>query len=302
MNTPVRIGIDLGGTKIEGIALDADGKELARKRVPTPRDYQQSITAIAGLVGDLEKTCGRHGTVGVGIPGIVSPVSGLVKNANSIWLIGNPLDKDLEAVLNRPVKLENDANCFAVSEATDGAGAGANIVFGVIVGTGCGGGLVVHGRVVTGRNAIGGEWGHNPLPWPDADEWPGPKCYCGKNGCIETFVSGTGLSADYERVTGNVLPAEEIARQAVSGSTIAVQALERHEQRLGKALATVVNLIDPDVIVLGGGVSNIKRLYATLPQILSQWAFSDSITTRIVPPKHGDSSGVRGAAWLWGNA
>ena len=301
MNTEIRIGIDLGGTKIEAIALDHDGGELARKRVPTPRDYRQTLEAIAGLVSDVENVCGRRGTVGIGIPGILSPVTGLVKNANSVWLIGNPLDKDLETVLQRPVRIENDANCFAVSEATDGAGAGAGVVFGVIVGTGCGGGLVVHGRVLTGRNAIGGEWGHNPLPWPDAEEWPGPECYCGKRGCIETFVSGTGLAGDYRRVTGEALPAEEIVRQAGAGAAPALQALERHERRLGKALATVINLVDPDVIVLGGGVSNIGRLYTSLPQILPQYVFSDSVTTRIVPPKHGDSSGVRGAAWLWGD-
>lgn len=300
MSTPLRIGIDLGGTKIEGIALDHDGSELARKRVSTPRDYRLSLTAIVDLVGELERACGRCGTVGIGIPGIVSPVTGLVKNANSTWLIGNPLDKDLEALLQRPVKLENDANCFAVSEATDGAAAGANVVFGVIVGTGCGGGLVVHGRVLTGRNAIGGEWGHNPLPWPDAEELPGPDCYCGKKGCIETFVSGTGLEADFKRATGDSLTGEEIVRQADKGVRPAIEALDRHERRLAKSLATVINVVDPDVIVLGGGVSKIDRLYTTLPVLLPRWVFSDSVTTRIVPPKHGDSSGVRGAAWLWG--
>ncbi|NLI75554.1 MAG: fructokinase [Candidatus Riflebacteria bacterium] len=296
---PVRIGIDLGGTKIEGIALDHTGAELARRRVPTPREYGASIAAIAALVAGLEAVCGRRGTVGVGIPGIVSPVTGLVKNANSTWLIGKPLDQDLETALERPVRLENDANCFAVSEAADGAAAGAGVVFGVIVGTGCGGGLVVHGRVLTGRNAIGGEWGHNPLPWPDTDEWPGPPCYCGKQGCIETFVSGTGLAADFQRVTGTALPAPEIVRRAAAGDGPATAALERHERRLAKALATVINIVDPDVIVLGGGVSNIDRLYQTLPRLLPEYVFSDSVTTPIVPPRHGDSSGVRGAAWLW---
>ncbi|MFZ2959344.1 MAG: ROK family protein [Candidatus Ozemobacteraceae bacterium] len=206
MKTYGRIGVDLGGTKIEAIALDLDGRELARKRVVTPRDYHQTLAAINGLVTELDGVFDGPGTVGIGIPGIVSPVTGLVKNANSTWLIGQPLDKDLEVILQRPVKLENDANCFAISEATDGAGAGADVVFGVIVGTGCGGGIVVHGRVLTGCNAIGGEWGHNPLPWPDTEELPGPKCYCGKNGCIETFVSGTGLAADYQQATGKTVP------------------------------------------------------------------------------------------------
>jgi fructokinase len=223
------------------------------------------------------------------MPGALSPASGLVKNANSTWLIGRPLDADLQALLGRPLRFANDANCFALSEATDGAAAGAACVFGVILGTGVGGGVVVHGRVLTGPNAVAGEWGHNALPWPEDGERPGPACYCGRNGCVETFLSGPGLSADHQRATGERLDAGEIARRAAAGDG----------QRMARALAGVVNLLDPDVIVLGGGLSNLERLYANVPRLWARWVFSDRVFTRLVPPKHGDSSGVRGAAWLW---
>jgi fructokinase len=294
------IGIDLGGTKIEGILLDSLGNEVHRRRIPTPRnDYPGTLQAISQLVTHLEQGTGGKASVGIGIPGVVSPVTGLVKNANSTWLIGHPLDKDLEMILGRPVRLANDANCFAVSEAVDGAGAGAAVVFGVIIGTGCGGGIAVQQRIITGRQAIAGEWGHNPLPWPEGpDENPGPPCYCGKNGCIETFLSGPGLENSYARMFGERLTAPEIISQSVAGSDRAEAAVHRYEERMARALAGVINLLDPDVIVLGGGMSKIPRWYETVPRLLSQWVFSDACSTPIVPPKHGDSSGVRGAAWL----
>ncbi|HYE50457.1 MAG TPA: ROK family protein [Azospirillaceae bacterium] len=297
----IRIGIDLGGTKIEGIAIDAAGAERARRRVATPRgDYGATVDAIVSLVAGLEAEAGGgRATVGVGIPGVVSPRTGLVKNANSTWLIGRPLDRDLAAALGRPVRLQNDANCFAVSEAADGAAAGARTVFGVIVGTGCGGGLVIDGRVLTGRHAIAGEWGHNPLPWPDQAEWPGPPCYCGRRGCIECWVSGTGFAEDHARVTGERLPAKDIALRAGAGNPEAEASLTRYIDRLARGLATVVNLVDPDVIVLGGGMSNVPRLYRDLPERLSAHCFSDGVDTPVVQARHGDSSGVRGAAWLW---
>jgi len=296
-----RIGIDLGGTKIEGIILDGSGAELGRLRVPTPRhDYAGTVAAIAGLVGALERQTGCAGsTVGVGIPGVVSPRTGLVKNANSTWLISHPLDKDLERALDRPVRLENDANCFAVSEAADGAGAGANCVFGVIIGTGCGGGIVVDGKVLTGRHAIAGEWGHTPLPWPDATEWPGPDCFCGRRGCMERWISGPAFAEDHARATGQTLTAAEIAAAAAAGDADCVRSLDRYVDRLARGLAAVVNLLDPDVIVLGGGMSNVDRLYEALPERLSAWCFSDGVDVPIRRNRHGDSSGVRGAAWLW---
>ena len=298
-----RIGIDLGGTKIEGIVLDADGNQRARRRVPTPRgDYAGTLQAIADLVAGLEaETGGGRASVGLGIPGIVSPRTGLVKNANSTWLIGQPFDRDLSARLGRPVRVENDANCLAVSEAADGAAAGAAVVFAAIVGTGVGGGIVVHGRPLTGRNAIAGEWGHSPLPWPDpnAGEMPGPSCYCGKAGCLETFASGPAVTADHERATGETLTAAEIAARAAAGDGAARATMDRLAGRLGRGLATVVNLLDPDVIVLGGGLSNIPYLYEALPAVVARWVFSDTIDTPIRPAHHGDSSGVRGAAWLW---
>lgn len=296
-----RIGIDLGGTKIEGILLDGSGTQRARRRLPTPRgDYAGTVRAMADLVESLEAdTGGARCTVGVGIPGVISPRTGLVKNANSTWLIGHPLDKDLEAALGRPVRLENDANCFAVSEAADGAAAGAHCVFGVIIGTGCGGGVVLDGRALPGRHAIAGEWGHNPLPWPDAQEWPGPDCFCGRRGCLERWISGPAFAEDHRRVTGEDLGTAEIVTRAEGGEPGARASLDRYVDRLARGLASVVNLLDPDVIVLGGGMSNVARLYQELPARLSALCFSDGVDTPILRARHGDSSGVRGAAWLW---
>ena len=298
----MRIGIDLGGTKIEGIALDGT-REAARLRVNTPRDdYAATIEAIAAMVSDLERTAGARGTVGVGIPGTIS-VAGLVKNANSTWLLGRPLKADLEQALGREVRVANDANCFAISEATDGAAVGADVVFGVIVGTGTGAGIVVHGRVLTGPNGIAGEWGHNPLPWPMADELPGPPCYCGNHGCIETFLSGPGLAGDHERRTGRRVAVQEIVERAASGDGSAEQTMTNYERRMAKALAAVINVLDPDVIVLGGGLSNIARLYEHVPQLWRAQIFAAGVAdpprTRLTPARHGDASGVRGAAWLW---
>jgi fructokinase len=296
----MRVGVDLGGTKIEGIAIGRDHRELARQRVPTPRhDYDATLEVVVGLVADLERKTAARGTVGVGIPGTISPATGLVKNANSTWLIGRPLRDDLTARLDRPVRFANDANCFALSEASDGAAAGAHVVFGVIVGTGTGGGLVIDGRVIEGRNAVAGEWGHNPLPWPHPGEWPGPSCYCGRTGCIETFLSGPGLSRDYLAASGRALESAAIVERASAGEPDAEMALARYEERMARALASVVNLLDPDVIVLGGGLSNIERLYANVPQLWAPFVFSDRVDTRLVRALHGDASGVRGAAWLW---
>jgi fructokinase len=265
--------VDLGGTKIEALALDAAGREAFRRRIPSPRgDYAATIAAIAGLVREA-----GDGTVGVGIPGALSRATGLVKNANSTWLIGKPLKQDLERAIGREVRLANDANCFALSEAVDGAGAGAEVVFGVILGTGVGGGIVVRGHVLTGPNAIAGEWGHNPLPLPQPEDLPLRPCYCGRAGCIEAYLSGPALERD-------------------GGES----ALGRYEERLARALAGVINILDPDVIVLGGGVSNVARLYANVPRLWQRHVFSDRVDTRLSPPKHGDASGVRGAAWLWG--
>ena len=297
---PDRIGIDLGGTKIEAAALSPDGVILARHRVPTPRDdYHGTLMAIAGLVERLEQSIGRAVSVGVGIPGTLSPATGLVKNANSVWLIGRPLADDLPRVLGRPVRFENDANCFALSEARDGAGQGCGLVFGVILGTGTGGGIVVDGHLYRGRNAIGGEWGHNPLPWPGPDEYPGPRCYCGKTGCIETFLSGPGLAADHARTTGQWVEPARIVALATAGNAAAEATLARYDDRLARALASLINVLDPDVIVLGGGLSNLDRLYKAVPHLWGKYVFSDQVDTPLVPPAHGDSSGVRGAAWLW---
>jgi fructokinase len=293
----LRIGIDLGGTKIEAIALGADGAVRFRRRVDTPRgDYDATLRAMVDLVSAAESEAGERATVGIGMPGAISPATGLVKNANSTWLIGHPLDRDLERVLGRPVRLANDANCFALSEASDGAGAGARVVFGVILGTGVGGGIVVDGRALDGVNAIAGEWGHNMLPWPDADEWPGPPCYCGRHGCIETFLCGRGLQAAY----GAGAPtARAIADAAAAGDPRAAAAIEIYSRRLAQALAGVINLLDPDVIVLGGGISNVASLYRRVPALWTQWVFSDRVDTRLARALHGDASGVRGAAWLW---
>jgi fructokinase len=297
----MRIGLDLGGTKIEGVALGDDGTQLARRRVATPRhDYAATLEAMAGLVRDLEAETGRRGSVGVGMPGALSPATGLVKNANSTWLIGQPLDRDLSGLLGRKVRFANDANCFALSEAVDGAAAGARVVFGVIVGTGTGGGVVVDRQVLTGKNAIAGEWGHNPLPWPREGEWPGPACYCGKTGCVETFLSGPGLARDFRRATGEDIEAPQIVARAERGDGAATAALERYEDRMARALAVVLDILDPDVVVLGGGMSQIARLYESVPRLWQEWAFSDRVDTVLKPPVHGDSSGVRGAAWLWG--
>lgn len=295
------MGVDLGGTKIEAIALGDDGRELARRRIATPRhDYAATLDAIRELVADLERETGERGSVGVGMPGAISPASGLVKNANSTWLNDRPLAEDLSARLGRPCRFANDANCFALSEATDGAAAGARVVFGAILGTGTGGGVVVDGRVLTGPNAVAGEWGHNPLPWPRAEEWPGPPCYCGRSGCIETFLSGPGLAADHRRVTGEERGAEQIVASADAGDVRADATLGRYEERLARSLASLINILDPDAIVLGGGLSRIQRLYARVPALWGRFVFSDRVDTRLVPPRHGDSSGVRGAAWLWG--
>ena len=284
----MRIGVDLGGTKIEALALDAAGREVFRKRVLTPRgDYPATLDAVVALVKEI-----GTGTVGIGIPGALSRVTGLVKNANSTWLIGRPLKHDLERVLGREVRMENDANCFALSEATDGAGAGARVVFGVILGTGVGAGIVVDGRLLIGRNAIAGEWGHNPLPLPAAIDLPLPACYCGRSGCIETYLSGPGLEREHELLTKQQRSAREIA--ASDG-----EAMNRYIQRLARALASVVNLLDPDVIVLGGGMSKVDRLYTEVPRWWGRYVFSDQVATRLVRNVHGDSSGVRGAAWLW---
>ena len=296
----LRIGVDVGGTKIEAVALLPDGHERDRTRIVTPHgDYDATVQAIADLIHGMEQRIGQRGTVGVGIPGTISPATGLVKNANSTWLIGRSFDKDLATALTRPVRMANDANCFALSEATDGAGRDANIVFGVIVGTGTGGGVVVNGEILSGPNAIAGEWGHNPLPWPDASETPGPLCYCGKYGCIETFLSGPGLARDHTADGNPELTAEEIASHATAGDETAQASLARYEERMAKALASVINVLDPDVIVLGGGCSNIDRIYENVPQLWGGYAFSDEITTRLRRNAHGDSSGVRGAAWLW---
>lgn len=297
---PYRLGVDLGGTKIEILALGPDGREAYRRRVATPQgDYAATVRAVGELVEAAESALGSRGSLGVGMPGSLSPASGLIKNANSTCLIGQPLDRDLAARLGRPVRLENDANCFALSEASDGAAAGAKVVFGVILGTGVGGGLVVEGRVLRGRQAVAGEWGHNPLPWPSDEERPGPACYCGKQGCIETFLSGPGLARDHAAATGEGLEAAEIAARAEAGDSAADATLTRYESRLARGLATVINLLDPDAIVLGGGLSKLRRLYEALPRLLPAWVFSDRCDTPILPPRHGDSSGVRGAAWLW---
>ncbi|EKV29603.1 ROK family Glucokinase with ambiguous substrate specificity [Caenispirillum salinarum AK4] len=296
----LRIGVDLGGTKIEAIALTAAGEVRARQRIATPTgDYTATVRAVVDLVTAVEKAAGGAGTVGVGIPGAVSPATGRVKNANSTWLIGRALDADLETALGRPVRLANDADCFALSEATDGAAAGAPVVFGVILGTGVGGGIVVNGRPISGPNAIAGEWGHNPLPAPTDDERPGPSCYCGRSGCVETWLSGPALAADHARVTGATLTAEAIAGRAAAGDAACIATLERHAARLAKALAGVINILDPHVIVLGGGLSNMAHLYDRVPALWGAHVFSDRVDTRLVPPVHGDSSGVRGAAWLW---
>ncbi|MBN8939498.1 MAG: ROK family protein [Rhizobiales bacterium] len=297
----MRIGIDLGGTKIEILALDDGGRELVRRRVATPQgDYGATLRAIADLVGGVEAELGATGTVGVGIPGAVSPATGLVKNANSVVLIGQALDKDLGVLLGREVRIENDANCFALSEAVDGAGRDAHAVFGVILGTGVGAGIAIGRRILRGRHLIAGEWGHNPLPWPSVEEVVNaPGCYCGKRGCIETWLSGPGFAADFGRASGQRLSAPEIVAAADRGEAAATEAYRRYVDRLGRALAHVINILDPDIILLGGGMGNVDRLYADLGQAMRAHVFSDVVTTPVARPLHGDSSGVRGAAWLW---
>ena len=296
----MRIGVDLGGTKIEALALDREGIELYRRRIDSPRDdYDATLSAITALVDEVETETGGRGSVGIAIPGAVSPATGRIKNANSTWLNGQPLREDLERALEREVRLANDANCFAISEATDGAARAAALVFGVILGTGTGGAIVHKGRALTGANAIAGEWGHNPLPWPDADEYPGPACWCGRAGCLETWLSGPGMAADHQRRTGEGLTAEVIAARAAAGDSNAEATLQRYERRLARGLASVINLLDPEVIVLGGGLSKLERLYERVPALWEAYVFSDTVTTRLLAPVHGDASGVRGAAWLW---
>lgn len=296
----VRIGVDLGGTKISAVALAPDGTELARRRISAPRgDYRASVEALAGLVRELEATIGSQASVGIGMPGSISPATGLAQNGNSIWLNGKPLKRDVEAALGRPVRMANDANCFALSEAVDGAGADGRIVFGVIVGTGCGGGIAIDRTVLDGPRGIGGEWGHNPLPWPGADETPGPECWCGRRGCMEVWVSGPALAADHTRVTGQVLVPEAIVLRAETGDAPALATLDRHASRLARGLGAIVNLIDPDVIVLGGGLSRLSHLYEALPRAIAPHIFADDPKITIRPPVHGDDSGVRGAARLW---
>jgi fructokinase/N-acetylglucosamine kinase len=327
-DTALHLGIDLGGTKVELVALDAAGRELLRRRTPTPRDdYLGTVATVAALVHAAEVGLGRQGTIGVGTPGAISAATGRMKNCNSTWLNGHPLKEDLERALNREIRLANDADCFALSEASDGSAAGADTVFGVILGTGVGGGVVVRGRLLRGANAIAGEWGHSPLPYfqfaharadrdgtgqhPATGEailhpWPSPReigmapaCYCGKRGCIETWLAGPAFAADHVRYGGEDLPAHEIAQLAAAGYGPCSATLARYEERLARALAGVINLIDPDVIVLGGGMSNVTRLYDTVPRLWPRYVFSDRVDTKLVPPRHGDSSGVRGAAWLW---
>ncbi len=296
----MRIGVDLGGTKIEGVVLGDDGSILARHRESTPRgDYDAIVAAVAGVVGRLEASAGRRCPVGIGMPGSLSPSTGLVRNSNTIELNGMPLDRDLERVLERTLRFENDANCFALSEAVDGAAAGATGVFGVILGTGTGVGFVLARQIVRGRNAVAGEWGHNPLPWPRSDELPGPACYCGRRGCLETWLNGAGLTRAYAAAGGDELPADQIAARITAGEVTAQAALSRYADRLARGLATVINVVDPDVIVLGGGLSNIVELIDHTTRLLPTYVFSDRIETRVLRARYGDSSGVRGAAWLW---
>jgi len=303
MPKAIRLGVDLGGTKLEIVALDAGGRECLRRRVTTPRNgYAATLDAVAGLVRDAERELGvtpDSATVGVGTPGSISRATGLLRGSNSVDLNGQPIREDLARLLGRDVRIMNDANCFALSEATDGAGRGANVVFGVILGTGVGAGIVVHGHVLEGSNAIAGEWGHNPLPWPRDDECPGPSCYCGKAGCIERWISGPGMAGDHERATGRAVATVDIVAGAAAGDSGSDATLARYEDRLARSLAHVINVLDPDVIVLGGGVSNIDRLYVNVPKLWGAWVFSDRVDTSLVKPAHGDSSGVRGAAWLW---
>jgi fructokinase len=299
MASDLRIGVDVGGTKIEAAVLNAGGDIVERQRISAPNTYEATLDALAAIVAEMESRVGARCTLGFGIPGTISPATGLVKNAHNSPFNGYPLDRDLEQKLGRPLRMMNDANCFALSEAVDGNASSASVVFGVIVGTGCGGGVIIEGKPLTGVNAIGGEWGHNPLPWPHLDELPGHLCTCGKNGCIETFLSGTGFAAHHNALFGTKLLAHEIAERATKGDLDAEKSLTRYEDRLARALSSVINLLDPDIIVLGGGMSNVERLYVNVPRLWDAWVFSDRVVTKLVPPRFGDSSGVRGAAWLW---
>jgi len=296
----MKIGIDLGGTKIESIAISDTGEELLRKRIITPKgDYIGTVNAIVGIVRSLESETKQKGSVGIGIPGAISSQSGLIKNANSTWLIGKPFDNDLEDALERKVRLANDANCLAVSEAVDGAGAGVKIVFAIVIGTGCGGGIAIDQKVHTGLNSIAGEWGHVSLGWMSKDEYPGLTCYCGQRGCLETYISGTGFENEYEKLTGNRKTGNEIAELLKAEDPEAEKVMQTYENRLARAIATAVNIIDPEVLVLGGGMSNISRIYETVPNLVQKWTFGKEFLTPIKQAMHGDSSGVRGAAWLW---
>lgn len=296
----MRIGVDLGGTKIEAIAIDKTGRELWRRRIATPTgDYLQILDAVRNLVQEVETELSQKGSVGIGSPGAISRGTGLIRNSNSTVLNGKPLDRDLSQCLDRPIRLENDANCFALSEATDGAASSGRIVFGAILGTGVGGGFVVDRVLQCGRNRIAGEWGHNPLPWPTSEEWPGPKCYCGKTGCIETFLSGGGLSRDYHALTRKTLTATEIALAADNNDSLALRCLSVYQVRLARSVAALINVLDPDIIVFGGGLSNVRYIYTDIMSHVRKYAFSDVLDTTVVRALHGDSSGVRGAAWLW---
>lgn len=296
----MRIGIDLGGTKIEMLALDNDGNELIRRRVNTPQgDYHKTIACICESIISTESDLNREGTIGICTPGSISPSTGMLRNSNSTCLNDQPFKQDLEAKLNRTIRIANDANCFALSEATDGAGRDAEIVFGVIIGTGCGAGIIINKKIIDGANAISGEWGHNPLPYPERDEINSTLCWCGKNNCIETFLSGTGFTKDYHLTTGLTKTSEEIIINANNNDPIALETLSRYQLRMAKSLSHVINILDPNVIVLGGGMSNIDCLYSVIPSLWQQYVFSDTVRTKLVAPVHGDSSGVRGAAWLW---
>ncbi len=295
-----RIGIDLGGTKIEIAALTPGGSVLFSERITTPApDYDATLKVLHQLVLKAEAKIGSTASVGIGTPGSISPKTGLLRNSNSVWMNGKPLSEDLTKEMGRELRFANDANCFALSEAVDGAGAGALSVFGVIIGTGCGGGLVVNGEILHGANGIGGEWGHNPLPWPNDSEYPPPDCWCGRKGCQEVWLSGSGMARDHLVVTGQTLKGEEIVSNAAQGEAVCRATLDRHAERLARGLASICNVFDPDVIILGGGLSNMPHLYGNVPALMAPFVFSDHISTRILPPQHGDASGVRGAAWLW---
>jgi len=298
----LRLGIDLGGTKIATMLLDESGEVLAKQRIPSPQNsYWKTIEAIVDLISAMDREVGEKAKIGIGMPGSISPGTGLVQNANSTWLNAKPFKQDIEEALQRPVRLANDANCFALSEASDGAGASALSVFGVILGTGCGGGLVINSKLLDGPHGISGEWGHNPLPWPDLDEVHGPQCWCGRNGCLETWISGPGMSEDHKRNTGKTRTAEDISKRAAEGHAEERQTLNRYASRLARGLAMVVNIIDPERIVLGGGLSQVTHLYNVIPALMQPHLFCDAGDVRILPPRHGPESGVRGAAWLWGH-